>query len=171
MNSILKLIDSELLKAVHDCSKGGLAVAISELCMTNNIGCCLPLDKVPGEKIEFDRIMFSESHSRYVLVTKNKNLKKIKSILKKQKASFNVIGKFGDDTIKFTNKDEIVVDLNVNNAKKVWNQFFKRISTSYLMDIVCYFLRNVEQMLSNSMVRDKFHWMYYCHQGVRWHYN
>ena len=120
MNSILKLIDSELLKAVHDCSKGGLAVTVSELCMTNNIGCSLSIDKVPGEKMGVDRILFSESHSRYVFVAKNENLKEIKSNLKKQKVSFSVIGKFEDDSIKFTNKDEVVADLNVKKAKKVW---------------------------------------------------
>ena len=127
MNSILKLIDSELLKTAHDCSKGGLAIAISELCMTNNIGCCVSLDKVPAKKIGVDRILFSESHSRYVLVVKNKNLKEIKSILKKQNASFNVIGKFGDDSIKFKNKEEVVVNLNTNKAKKNWMNSLKEL--------------------------------------------
>ena len=120
MNSVLKLIQSDLLKSVHDCSKGGLAIAISELCMTNDIGCDVPLDAVPSEKIDVDRILFSESHSRYVLVAENKNLKKIKSILKRQNVSFNVIGKFGNHSIKFTNNDKIVTDLKVKKAKKKW---------------------------------------------------
>ena len=120
MNSVLGLIDSELLKIVHDCSKGGLAIAISELCITNNIGCNVSLDTVPSEKMDVDRILFSESHSRYVLVAENKKLKKIKSILKKQNVSFNVIGKFGDDSIQFTNDSKIVTDLNVGKAKKKW---------------------------------------------------
>ena len=120
MKSVLKLIDSELLKMVHDCSKGGLAIAISELCITNDIGCKVSLDAVPSEKIDTDRILFSESHSRYVLVTENKNLKKIKSILKKQNVSFDVIGKFTGDSIQFTNDSNVVTDLDVGKAKKKW---------------------------------------------------
>ena len=120
MNSVLDLIHSELLKTVHDCSKGGLAIAISELCMINNLGCNVSLDLIPSEKMDVERILFSESHSRYVLVTENKNLKKIKSILKKQNVSFNVIGKFVDDSIQFTNNGTLVTNLNVNKAKKKW---------------------------------------------------
>lgn len=38
MKSVLEVIDNGLLKSAHDCSKGGLAIAISELCMRNMIG-------------------------------------------------------------------------------------------------------------------------------------
>ncbi|HSG73904.1 MAG TPA: phosphoribosylformylglycinamidine synthase subunit PurL, partial [Nitrosopumilaceae archaeon] len=37
MNAVLEIISKNLAKCVHDCSKGGLAIAISELCMNNNI--------------------------------------------------------------------------------------------------------------------------------------
>ena len=120
MDSVLELVDSELLKVVHDCSKGGLAIAISELCITNDIGCRVSIDKIPSEKIAIDRILFSETHSRYVLVAENKNMKKIKSVLKKQKVSFDVIGKFANDSIQFTSNDELVTDLNIKKAKKKW---------------------------------------------------
>ena len=49
MKSVLEIIKQELPKSVHDCSKGGLAVAVSELCMIDQIGCKVSLDKVPGE--------------------------------------------------------------------------------------------------------------------------
>ena len=45
MRAVLTIIKKNLVKNVHDCSKGGLAVAISELCMTNNIGCNISLKK------------------------------------------------------------------------------------------------------------------------------
>ncbi|MCH2405324.1 MAG: phosphoribosylformylglycinamidine synthase subunit PurL, partial [Nitrosopumilus sp.] len=102
MKTVLKVIQSQLLKSVHDCSKGGLAVAISELCMMNQIGCKISLENVPGEKLDIDRILFSESHSRYLLILDKKNLKKLEIILKKNKVSFNLIGKFTGDKIQFT---------------------------------------------------------------------
>jgi len=120
MSSVLKVIDDNLVKSVHDCSKGGLAVATSEICMTNNIGCKVCLDKVPGEKLPVDRILFSESHSRYLLVLERKNLKRLDGVLKKSKVSFKEIGKFGGDRIQFTNSTKSIIDLRVDKAQKTW---------------------------------------------------
>ena len=41
MLTVLSLIKNKLVKSVHDCSKGGAAIAISELSIFGNIGCCL----------------------------------------------------------------------------------------------------------------------------------
>ena len=120
MFSVLKVINDSLVKSAHDCSKGGLAVAVSEMCMTNQIGCKVSLEKVPGEKLSVDRILFSESHSRYLLALERKNLKKLESILKKNNVSFREIGKFGGDRIQFTNSAKSIIDLRVDKAQKTW---------------------------------------------------
>ena len=44
MNAVLEIIENKLIKSVHDCSKGGLAIATSELCMINQIGCTISLE-------------------------------------------------------------------------------------------------------------------------------
>ena len=120
MKTVLKVIQSQFLKSVHDCSKGGLAVAISELCMKNQIGCKISLENVPGEKLDIDRILFSESHSRYLLILDKKNLKKLEIILKKNKVSFNLIGKFTGDKIQFTKGTKSIINLRVDMAQKTW---------------------------------------------------
>ena len=120
MKTVLKVIQSQFLKSVHDCSKGGLAVAISELCMKNQIGCKISLENVPGEKLDIDRILFSESHSRYLLILDKKNLKKLEIILKKNKVSFKLIGKFMGDKIQFTKGTKSIIDLRVDMAQKTW---------------------------------------------------
>jgi len=120
MKVVLEVIKNQLLKSVHDCSKGGLAVAISELCMTNQIGCSITLENVPGEKLDVDRILFSESHSRYLLTLDKKNLKKLEVILKKNKVSFKLIGKFRGGKIQFTKGTKSVIDLRVDMAQETW---------------------------------------------------
>jgi phosphoribosylformylglycinamidine synthase len=120
MKTVLKIIENKLVKSIHDCSKGGLAIAISELCMTNQIGCKISLEKVPGEKLDVDRILFSESHSRYLLILEKKNLKKLENLLKKNKVSFNFLGQFKGDKIQFTNKAKSIIDLRVDKAQKTW---------------------------------------------------
>ncbi|HUU48180.1 MAG TPA: phosphoribosylformylglycinamidine synthase subunit PurL [Nitrosopumilaceae archaeon] len=120
MDSVLELIKKEIIKVVHDCSKGGLAIAASEICMTNLIGCHISISNVPGEKLESDRILFSESHSRYLLVLEQKNLKEIEMILEKNKVSFKLIGKFGGKKIRFTLGEKSIVDLSVEKTQKIW---------------------------------------------------
>jgi phosphoribosylformylglycinamidine synthase len=88
--------------------------------MTNKIGCNILLDKVPGEKLDVDRILFSESHSRYLLVIEKKNLKKLDNILKKNKVSFKLIGQFKGEKIQFTNGTKSIINLRVDKAHETW---------------------------------------------------
>ena len=120
MDAVLELIKKNLVKVVHDCSKGGLGVAISELAMQNKIGCKISLEKVPGEKLSDDRILFSESHSRYLLVVERKNLKQIQSFLERKAISYGVIGKFSSDQIVFQKNSSNVIKLSVDKAQKSW---------------------------------------------------
>lgn len=120
MNIVLDVIRKDLLKTAHDCSKGGLAVSVAELCMTNQIGCVVSLEKVPGPKLDVDRILFSESHSRYLLVLEKKHLKKLEELLKKSKASYKMIGVFGGENIRFNKDSKQVIDLSVDKAQKTW---------------------------------------------------
>ena len=126
MKSVLDIIKKQLVKSVHDCSKGGLAIAVSELCVTSHIGCKVLMESVPQlnkTSLSAEKTLFSESHSRYLLVLEKKNLKKIQDILKRNKNSFDVIGEFHGDSIQFVtnqNSQESIIDLKVNKAQKIW---------------------------------------------------
>ena len=127
MNAVLDVIGKDLVKVVHDCSKGGLAVAVSELCMINQIGCDVSLEKVPGPKLNADRILFSESHSRYLFVLDKKSLKKLEEYLRKNKVSYNLIGQFGGKNIRFSIGHKPMIDLRVDKAQKTWFNSLKEL--------------------------------------------
>jgi len=120
MKSVLDIIDKNLIKSAHDCSKGGLAVAVSEICMTNQIGCNVSLDDIPGEKLDVDRILFSESHSRYLLSFDKKNISQIEGILKQNNVSFKQIGQFGGEQIQFVNDSKLIIDLDLKKTHEIW---------------------------------------------------
>jgi phosphoribosylformylglycinamidine synthase subunit PurL len=120
MEVVLNIIENQLVKSVHDCSKGGLAIAVSEICMTNQIGCDVSLEKVLGEKLTVDKILFSESHSRYLLVLDEKNIKKLENITEKNNISYSVLGHFKDKKIQFTKNTQPIIDLSVDMAQKTW---------------------------------------------------
>ncbi len=120
MNAVLELISNQLVKNVHDCSKGGLAIAISELCIQNNIGANVSLDEISLNKISSEAKLFSESHSRYVIVTNNKNMNKITSILQQNNVFFKIVGEFGGDQIIFNEKKNSLAKLRVDKAQDLW---------------------------------------------------
>ena len=127
MNSVLDIIENELIKSAHDCSKGGLTIAISELCMINQIGCNVSLEKIPGEKLDSDKILFSESHSRYLVTFENKNLEKLEEVLKKHNVSYSLIGEFTGDSILFSSDSKPIIDLSVDKAHKTWFNSLKEM--------------------------------------------
>jgi len=130
MKAVLDVISKQILKSAHDCSKGGLAVAVSELCMTSDLGCNVSLDAVPGEKLPSDRVLFSESHSRYLLTVERKNITKLEKILKKNNVSFKTIGKFEGKEIRFTKNKKSIINLNVSKTKKTWMSSLKNLVLS-----------------------------------------
>ncbi len=118
--AVLSLISKDQIKIAHDCSKGGISIAISELCIKNKIGCNITLEKIPSEKLGMDELLFSESHSRFLVVIDKKNLKTTESILQKAGVDYGVIGKFGGKDITFKKKTSSVCSVRVDKAEERW---------------------------------------------------
>nr|AIF15670.1 phosphoribosylformylglycinamidine synthase II (purL) [uncultured marine thaumarchaeote KM3_71_C08] len=119
MLAVLSLIKNKLVKSVHDCSKGGFAIALSELSIFGNIGCTIDIEKIPCEEnLSFEKILFSESHSRYLLVIDKKNIEMAMQFLSKKKISFAVLGKFSGDQINIKHKSKSLVKLGIDLAQK-----------------------------------------------------
>jgi len=68
MSRLSKAIEKNLVLSCHDCSEGGLGVALAEMAFAGGIGMNLSLKGVPrGEKIkEDDTLLFSESNTRFI---------------------------------------------------------------------------------------------------------
>ncbi len=64
---IIKAIDRGLIKACHDCSEGGIAVALAEMCIGGYLGAEVNLDKIPTNLTRKYKILFSESNSRFIV--------------------------------------------------------------------------------------------------------
>lgn len=105
---IQKIVNSGLVNYVHDCSKGGLAIAISEMCILNDIGAEVDIKSIKNKCNRLDDILFSESHSRFVIAVSNNNLPKVKELL--SSLPYSIIGRFYDkDTVSF---DDINIGLD-----------------------------------------------------------
>jgi len=119
MQVVLSLIKNRSVKSVHDCSKGGFAIAVSELSIFGNIGCNVDIESIPStENLSSEKILFSESHSRYLLVIDQKNLEYTKQFLSKKKTPFAVLGKFTGDHVNIMHKSKNLIKTTVDIMQK-----------------------------------------------------
>jgi len=66
--AVTRGIDRGLIKACHDLSEGGLAVAAAEMAFAGGYGLELDLCKVPAKSLKRDDfVLFSESNSRFLM--------------------------------------------------------------------------------------------------------
>ena len=119
MLSVLSLIKNKLVNSVHDCSKGGFIIALTEVAIFGKIGCEIDLANLPSNNTCNDEVMlFSESHSRYLLSIDKKNITKVKNYLTKKKVPFGVLGRFSGDQIKIKHKSKYITKYPINIAEK-----------------------------------------------------
>ncbi|MDK2853317.1 MAG: phosphoribosylformylglycinamidine synthase subunit PurL, partial [Thermococcaceae archaeon] len=118
VESILKAIELGLVKAVHDVSRGGLAVALIEMAIAGNKGFEADVTKVPVEgKLSPLEVLFSESHGRFVVSFEKENFEKVEELFKE----FAVIGEVTGRDITFTNGKEELIKLNLSKAQNIYN--------------------------------------------------
>jgi phosphoribosylformylglycinamidine synthase II len=100
-DTLLKLADEMLLNSAHDCSDGGLAVAIAESCFSSlgrdAIGAMVELT---SNGLSPEALLFAESPSRIVISFSPDNLEAVKQII--GDCPFTVLGKVTDDSLKFS---------------------------------------------------------------------
>ena len=70
LDAVLNSIRQGFVNSCHDVSKGGLAVALAEMCIDANVGAAVNLKRVQNMKLRDDELLFSESNSRFILSTK-----------------------------------------------------------------------------------------------------
>jgi len=94
--TMLELVDKQILASAHDCSDGGLAVAITECCFENDIGCILEYRMIYRADFE----LFGESHSRIIVSLSPDRRNDFIKICEKNNQIFIELGKTSTKVIK-----------------------------------------------------------------------
>jgi len=119
-DAVLEIIHQGVVKVAHDCSKGGLGVGVSKLCISNEIGCTVSVEKIPSDKLQLDELLFSETHSRFLLVISKQDEKKVISLLDKKGVTHASIGSFSGKNMTFKEKSKTVTCVRVDKAQEKW---------------------------------------------------
>jgi len=121
-NTLSKAIDSGLASSCHDCSDGGLGVALAEAAFAGGLGITIDLRKVPKEGVDRnDFLLFSESQSRFVVTIKSENEKRFEEIMKGN--DFTKIGTITKDKFIVYGLDgKVCIKSDINELKDAWQK-------------------------------------------------
>jgi phosphoribosylformylglycinamidine synthase II len=104
-NAVRDLIREGLVKSAHDCSEGGLAVALAE--------CCFNPERLLGADIDINAgdtpattALFNETQSRIIVSVDSKDAEKTMSICREQGVPSQQLGKVGGDHLHIRADDE-----------------------------------------------------------------
>lgn len=119
MEKIYTAISENLIEACHDCSEGGIVVAVSEMAFSANKGVKVDIDAIKiyssleegfrsdGEMTPAE-ILFSESNGRFIVEVEPDNEEKFKKIL--DGSIFSEVGYVSDDK-------EVIFESKKNNVE------------------------------------------------------
>jgi phosphoribosylformylglycinamidine synthase len=103
--TLLGLIQSGLVKSAHDCSDGGLAVALAESCISQLVARETPrligakIDLSTFKDVRLDALLFGETQSRVVITCKPLDAVKVVERAKLMGVSAVQIGKVGGNEL------------------------------------------------------------------------
>jgi len=115
-------IQQGLIEACHDCSEGGLAVALAEMAFAGGLGMEINLANVPSSRdvIRPDQILFSETTTRFIVEVKPENFGRLAQICRDVR--FGEIGKVTDGKrlIIRGKNNQVVIDADIAELKEAW---------------------------------------------------
>ena len=124
MGRLSAATEKGLVRACHDCSEGGIGVAIAEMAFAGGLGATINLKAVPlGEPIDRDDfILFSESNSRFLVEVAPESKNGFEEIM--NGTSFAAIGQVIDSEMLeiYGLNGEKVVSSSLVELKEAWQR-------------------------------------------------
>jgi len=121
--ALLGAIREGIVKSAHDCSEGGLAVAIAESCISGDkmIGAAIDLK----DNIRKDALLFGESQSRIIISCAKEAVLKVKRMSEKYKVPFAVIGETGGNSLEISINGKNIISVAIAKLKSSWQNGLK----------------------------------------------
>lgn len=114
----LECIKEGFIKSAHDCSEGGLAVAIAESCIAGNLGAKLHI----RGNLRKDALLFGESQSRIVVTVDSKDLPALMKKATEANVKCESIGIVFGDKLRVYINNHLEIDIPLETMKKQWRE-------------------------------------------------
>jgi phosphoribosylformylglycinamidine synthase len=121
------LVRAGLLRAGHDCSEGGLAVALAEMCVSSGrpVGATVKLDGA----MRADLLLFGEAPSRIVIAYDPARETEVRKLSADHGAPFAVLGAAGGRNLTIFSGNSRIVDVSVADLSQAWRGGFRSLVT------------------------------------------
>jgi phosphoribosylformylglycinamidine synthase len=104
----LEIIKRGWVHSAHDCSEGGLAVALAECCISNGDAMIGAIVDLTGFGERLDALLFGETQSRFVLSASSESAARILSEANRSGVSVTTLGHTGGPTLNIkTRRDQL----------------------------------------------------------------
>jgi len=118
----IEAIGEGLVTSAHDCSDGGLAIALAEACFhpAGVLGAEVTLS--PGDRL--DALLFGETQSRILLSMPKSNLSRAEKVFAEREVPHSVLGTVAGTRLRIRVGEELAVNMIVGDLQKVWSEAF-----------------------------------------------
>jgi len=115
---LIELVGEGVIESAHDCSDGGLAVALAEAGFRNSLGVKAELES--GE-LPWECVLFGEDASRVVVSCDPSQVKRIKQIGEKYGVAADSIGNTTAGTFEVLIDGKVVLSSGVQDLRESWS--------------------------------------------------
>jgi phosphoribosylformylglycinamidine synthase len=119
-STTLEAIRKGFVSSAHDCSEGGIAVALAECCIANKENMIGAVIDDLSFDIRRDAVLFGESQSRIILSCNQKSVNNIRCIATKFKAPLRIIGRTGGKEFKILGLSYDLINISLGELSKEW---------------------------------------------------
>ena len=125
-NTVREAIGKGLVRSAHDCSEGGLAVALAECCVSDpDRQTGVVIDNL-SVKIRKDALLFGESQSRVILSCSKNALTGVMRLARKHGVPATVIGRCQGRALKIFTGRKIAVNLVLDRLYAAWGDTLEK---------------------------------------------
>ena len=116
----LSAAEAGLLRSAHDCSDGGLAVALCESCFSSLNRQAVGADVDLASTLSTAARLFSETPSRILISFEDAALGQMEEITAREGCPFTILGRTGGETLRICTDGDEVVSLQLAEIETAW---------------------------------------------------
>ncbi|MCA1557780.1 MAG: phosphoribosylformylglycinamidine synthase II, partial [Acidobacteria bacterium] len=118
--SCLAAAEAGLLRSAHDCSDGGLAVALAECCFSSLNRAAIGAEVDLTGTVSTTARLFSETPSRIIVSFEDAALGQIEEITAREGCRLTILGRAGGDRLSIRADGDEVISLPLAELENAW---------------------------------------------------
>jgi phosphoribosylformylglycinamidine synthase len=115
--ALVAIIRAGLIESAHDCSDGGLAVALVESALPGGVGLSV---RLPRQQVALEFVLFGEDASRVVISCDPIHLPRIEQIAEEYGVFADVLGETGSDRVEIVVDGQLVISASVAELREAY---------------------------------------------------